>query len=363
MSTIVEARGLKMYFPVGRTLGGKPEKLLKAVDDVSFSIAKGETFGLVGESGCGKTTVGRCFVRLYEPTDGQIFFDGLDIAHLSEKPLVPYRRRMQMIFQDPYASLNPRMTVASIIAEPLRYAGASREYQNERVRELVDLVGLKPDHLQRYPHEFSGGQRQRVGIARALACNPEFIVCDEPISALDVSIQAQVINTLESLQEKLGLLVRFARPFHGAAHLPQRGRDVSGLHGRARAGAGAVFQHVAPVHAGVDERRADSRSGHGRRQPAHPPFRRRADSDRPAERLPFCPCALSVCDRAMRAGAPGTARGRAGSLCRLPSDQIISKLFPVRAVKAPGGDFSHRQKYARSCKADSAFNSGLCFIF
>lgn len=156
MSTIVEARGLKMYFPVGRTLGGKPKKLLKAVDDVSFSIAKGETFGLVGESGCGKTTVGRCLVRLYEPTDGQIFFDGQDIAHLSEKPLAPYRRRMQMIFQDPYASLNPRMTVASIIAEPLRYAGASREYQNERVRELVDLVGLKPDHLQRYPHEFSG---------------------------------------------------------------------------------------------------------------------------------------------------------------------------------------------------------------
>ena len=184
MSTIVEARGLKMYFPVGRTLGGKPKKLLKAVDDVSFSIAKGETFGLVGESGCGKTTIGRCLVRLYEPTDGQIFFDGQDIAHLSEKPLAPYRHRMQMIFQDPYASLNPRMTVASIIAEPLRYAGASREYQNERVRELVDLVGLKPDHLQRYPHEFSGGQRQRVGIARALACNPEFIVCDEPISAL-----------------------------------------------------------------------------------------------------------------------------------------------------------------------------------
>lgn len=209
MSTIVEARGLKMYFPVGRTLGGKPKKLLKAVDDVSFSIAKGETFGLVGESGCGKTTVGRCLVRLYEPTDGQVFFDGQDIAHLSEKPLVPYRRRMQMIFQDPYASLNPRMTVASIIAEPLRYAGASREYQNERVRELVDLVGLKPDHLQRYPHEFSGGQRQRVGIARALACNPEFIVCDEPISALDVSIQAQVVNLLIKLQKEFGLTYLF----------------------------------------------------------------------------------------------------------------------------------------------------------
>ena len=209
MSTIVEARGLKMYFPVGRTLGGKPKRLLKAVDDVSFSIQKGETFGLVGESGCGKTTVGRCLVRLYEPTDGQIFFDGQDIAHLGDKPLTPYRRRMQMIFQDPYASLNPRMTVASIIAEPLRYAGASKAYQTERVRELVDLVGLKPDHLQRYPHEFSGGQRQRVGIARALACNPEFIVCDEPVSALDVSIQAQIINLLKNLQEKYNLTYLF----------------------------------------------------------------------------------------------------------------------------------------------------------
>ena len=209
MSTIVEARGLKMYFPIGRTMSGKPKKLLKAVDDVDFSIAKGETFGLVGESGCGKTTVGRCLVRLYEPTDGQLLFDGQDIAHMGEKQLAPYRRRMQMIFQDPYASLNPRMTVSSIIAEPLRYAGVSAKEQQERVRELVDLVGLKPDHLQRYPHEFSGGQRQRVGIARALASNPEFIVCDEPISALDVSIQAQVINTLESLQEKLGLSYLF----------------------------------------------------------------------------------------------------------------------------------------------------------
>lgn len=204
MSTIVEARGLKMYFPVGRTLGGKPKRLLKAVDDVSFSIQKGETFGLVGESGCGKTTVGRCLVRLYEPTDGRIFFDGQDIAHIGEKPLTPYRRRMQMIFQDPYASLNPRMTVASIIAEPLRYAGASKAYQTERVRELVDLVGLKPDHLQRYPHEFSGGQRQRVGIARALVLNPALVICDEPISALDVSIQAQVVNLLRDYQQAEG---------------------------------------------------------------------------------------------------------------------------------------------------------------
>ena len=206
---IVETRGLKMYFPVGRTITGKPRRLLKAVDDVSFTIDKGQTFGLVGESGCGKTTIGRCLVRLYQPTDGQILFDGQDIAHLGEKELAPYRRRMQMIFQDPYASLNPRMTVASIIAEPLLHTDMSRADRDARVRELVDLVGLKPDHMQRYPHEFSGGQRQRVGIARALASSPEFIVCDEPISALDVSIQAQVINTLEELQERFGLSYLF----------------------------------------------------------------------------------------------------------------------------------------------------------
>ena len=206
---IVETRHLKMYFPVGRTLSGKPRRLLKAVDDVSFSIRPGETFGLVGESGCGKTTVGRSIVRLYEPTDGQVLFDGQDITHMNEKQLAPFRRRMQMIFQDPYASLNPRMTVSSIIAEPLRKSGMSDAQQQARVRELIDLVGLKPDHLQRYPHEFSGGQRQRVGIARALASGPEFIVCDEPISALDVSIQAQVINTLESLQEKFSFSYLF----------------------------------------------------------------------------------------------------------------------------------------------------------
>ena len=206
---IVETRGLKMYFPVGRTITGKPRRLLKAVDDVSFAIGKGQTFGLVGESGCGKTTIGRCLVRLYQPTEGQILFDGQDIARLSEKELAPYRRRMQMIFQDPYASLNPRMTVASIIAEPLLHTDMSRADRDVRVRELVDLVGLKPDHMQRYPHEFSGGQRQRVGIARALASSPEFIVCDEPISALDVSIQAQVINTLEELQDRFGLSYLF----------------------------------------------------------------------------------------------------------------------------------------------------------
>ena len=205
---LIEVRNLKMYFPVGTSfLGGR--KLLKAVDDVSFDLFPGETFGLVGESGCGKTTVGRSLVRLYRPTGGQILLDGTDIAPLSERDVLPYRRRMQMIFQDPYASLNPRMTVSSIIGEPMRLQGASPDAIDARVRELIEQVGLKKDHLNRYPHEFSGGQRQRIGIARALSTRPEFIVCDEPISALDVSIQAQVINMLEDLQREMGITYLF----------------------------------------------------------------------------------------------------------------------------------------------------------
>ena len=205
---LIEVRNLKMYFPVGTSfLGGR--KLLKAVDDVSFDLFPGETFGLVGESGCGKTTVGRSLVRLYRPTGGQILLDGTDIAPLSERDVLPYRRRMQMIFQDPYASLNPRMTVSSIIGEPMRLQGASPDAIDARMRELIEQVGLKKDHLNRYPHEFSGGQRQRIGIARALSTRPEFIVCDEPISALDVSIQAQVINMLEDLQREMGITYLF----------------------------------------------------------------------------------------------------------------------------------------------------------
>ena len=205
---MISVRNLKMYFPVGGSLFEK-KKTLKAVDDVSFDLYPGETFGLVGESGCGKTTVGRTIVRLYQPTAGQILLDGTDIAPLSEKEVLPYRSRMQMIFQDPYASLNPRMTVASIVGEPLRYQGMSAKDIDDRVRELVECVGLKEDHLNRYPHEFSGGQRQRIGIARALASKLDFIVCDEPISALDVSIQAQIINMLEELQARFGMTYLF----------------------------------------------------------------------------------------------------------------------------------------------------------
>ena len=205
---MISVRNLKMYFPVGGSLFEK-KKTLKAVDDVSFDLYPGETFGLVGESGCGKTTVGRTIVRLYQPTAGQILLNGTDIAPLTEKEVLPYRSRMQMIFQDPYASLNPRMTVASIVGEPLRYQGMSAKEINDRVRELVECVGLKEDHLSRYPHEFSGGQRQRIGIARVLASTPDFIVCDEPISALDVSIQAQIINMLEELQARFGMTYLF----------------------------------------------------------------------------------------------------------------------------------------------------------
>ena len=209
MSTpLIEVRSLKMYFPVGASLFAK-RKLLKAVDDVSFDLYAGETFGLVGESGCGKTTVGRTLVRLYKPTAGQILYQGTDIAPLDEGAVMPYRRKMQMIFQDPYASLNPRMTVSSIIAEPMKLQGVPQDEITARVAELVEQVGLKKDHLNRYPHEFSGGQRQRIGIARSLAMRPEFIVCDEPISALDVSIQAQVINMLEELQDSLGITYLF----------------------------------------------------------------------------------------------------------------------------------------------------------
>lgn len=208
---LVRVQDLKMYFDVDKKMFSRHKRTLKAVDGVSFGIERGRTFGLVGESGCGKTTVGRTIVRLYTPTDGAIYYDGNDIAKLDNKQIAPYRRKMQMIFQDPYASLDPRMTVGDIIAEPIR---AHKLYSNdseckERVRELIATVGLKPDHIARYPHEFSGGQRQRIGIARALASNPEFIVCDEPISALDVSIQAQVVNELEELQASLGLTYLF----------------------------------------------------------------------------------------------------------------------------------------------------------
>lgn len=207
---LVEVEGLKMYFPI--TAGVFRTKVgdVKAVDDVSFTIYEGETLGLVGESGCGKSTCGRAILRLYEPTAGSVKLDGEDVLAAPPGELRAMRPRMQMVFQDPQASLNPRMTVASIIGEPLdEHTTLSRAQKLERIYDLMDKVGLNRDFANRYPHEFSGGQRQRIGIARALALNPKFIVCDEPIAALDVSIQAQVVNLLEELQDSLGLTYLF----------------------------------------------------------------------------------------------------------------------------------------------------------
>ncbi len=208
---LVQVENLKKYFPITRgIIFQKIIGYVRAVDDISFFIRKGETFGLVGESGCGKTTVGRTILQLYRPTSGKVYFDGVDLTTLKGEELRRMRRRMQIIFQDPYASLNPRMTVGDIIGEPLEIHGIARgKEKRERVMELLQIVGLNPYFINRYPHEFSGGQRQRIGIARALAMYPDFIVCDEPISALDVSIQAQIINLLEELQEKFGLTYLF----------------------------------------------------------------------------------------------------------------------------------------------------------
>ncbi len=209
-SAQLRVENLMVHFPVKRGLLQRPTGTIKAVDGISFSVQRGETFGLVGESGCGKTTTGRAILRLLEPTDGAIFFEDQEIGNLGSAQMRQYRQQVQMIFQDPFGSLNPRMTVGAIIGEPLQIHGyGERKEIHARVEHLLELVGLDPKHASRYPHAFSGGQRQRIGIARALASTPSFVICDEPISALDVSIQAQIVNLLEELQDRLGLTYLF----------------------------------------------------------------------------------------------------------------------------------------------------------
>ena len=207
---LLEVNNLEKYFPIRGGLLSRVVANVKAVNDVSFTLAKGEVVGLVGESGSGKTTAGRAILRLIEPTGGQVIFNGTDVTRLGKSEMRDYRRQMQIIFQDPFASLNPRMTVSDIIGEALDihklHQGSAR---TERIASLLEKVGLRPEHMRRYPHEFSGGQRQRIGIARALAVDPSFIVADEPVSALDVSIQAQVVNLMQDLQEELGLTILF----------------------------------------------------------------------------------------------------------------------------------------------------------
>lgn len=207
---LIVVENLKKYFETGMPFYGRKRKYVRAVDDVSFYINKGETFGLVGESGCGKSTLGRTIIRLYDVTDGKIIFDGTDITRLKQKELKPYHKRMQSIFQDPYSSLNPYMTVAEIVEEPMViHTKLTKAERMERVKEILEKVGLSKNDMEKFPHEFSGGQCQRIGIARALSVGPEFILCDEPISALDVSIQAQVVNVLEDLQDEMDLTYLF----------------------------------------------------------------------------------------------------------------------------------------------------------
>jgi oligopeptide transport system ATP-binding protein len=208
---MLKVENLVKRFPIKGGVFGREVASVKAVSDVSFSIKKGETLGLVGESGCGKSTLGRCILRLHEPTSGKIFFKGQDITNLEVSEMRKLRRKIQIIFQDPYSSLNPRMTIESMLTEPLKIhgIGSTPAERRKRILELLDRVGLRKDSLNRYPHEFSGGQRQRISIARALAVEPEFIICDEPVSALDVSIQAQIINLLMDLQDEFGLTYLF----------------------------------------------------------------------------------------------------------------------------------------------------------
>ena len=221
---LLEVKHLKKYFPIKGGVFSKTIGYVYAVDDVNFTLAKGETLGLVGESGCGKSTTGRTILRLIEPTDGELYFEGQDITKLEKSAMRALRREMQIIFQDPYASLNPRMTVGSIIGEPLEiHKIAKGSEKEERVASLLQKVGLRAEDMRKYPHEFSGGQRQRIGIARALALNPKLIVCDEPVSALDVSIQAQVINLLEDLQAEFGLSYLFiAHNLNVVEHISNR---------------------------------------------------------------------------------------------------------------------------------------------
>ena len=242
--SLVEVKNLKVHFPVRAGVMQRPVAWVRAVDGVSFAINAGETIGLVGESGCGKTTLGRAILRLYEPTAGEIFFDGRNIATQNGE----FRRQAQMIFQDPYGSLNPRMTVGDIVGEALRVHKLHTGRVSERTAELLTAVGLSPDHMRRYPHEFSGGQRQRIGIARALAVEPEFIICDEPVSALDVSVQAQIVNLLMDLHDQFGLTYLFIA--HDLAVIEHVSDQV------------AVFEHGKLVEEGT----ADQITRH----PSHP---------------------------------------------------------------------------------------------
>jgi ABC-type dipeptide/oligopeptide/nickel transport system ATPase subunit len=331
---MLEVRGLRKHFHVGGTLG-VGGGVVRAVDGVSFSIAKGETFGLVGESGCGKTTVGRCVLRLIEPTEGQVLFEGEDLVTLGRGEMRRRRRDMQIVFQDPYASLNPRMKVGEIVGEPLAIHGVgTRAERRGRVAGLLAEVGLAADAAERYPHEFSGGQRQRIGIARALALRPKLIVADEPVSALDVSVQAQIVNLLQDLQRQHGLTYLFIS--HGLAVVERR--DVPRKARRAGAEREPLRRPAASVHEGPDL--GDPEPGPGRKARAHRSLGRRPVAARPALGLSV-PHAVPARRERMRRGRARAGRGQARPLRRLPrrrarvalSFQLFVNFSPHAVVK------------------------------
>ena len=325
---LVEVKHLQQYFPAGGM--GKNKQYVQAVDDVSFAIRKGETLGLVGESGCGKTTTGRTLLRLYEPTDGTIIYDGKVLFDKKEKiavDMLPYRRRMQIVFQDPYASLDPRMTIGDIVGEgiDIHHLCANAKERHDKIISLLERVGLNSEHANRYPHEFSGGQRQRVGIARALAVDPEFIVCDEPVSALDVSIQAQVVNMFEDLQQEMGLTYLFiAHDLSVVKHISNRigvmylGKMVE-LADSFELIAHSVHPYTRSLISAIPV--ADP----GPPEPPHRAAGRCAQPAESAERLPF-PHPLPLRRRALRrrgAGVQGSEQRPLGSVPPSGQSKVI----------------------------------------
>jgi ABC-type dipeptide/oligopeptide/nickel transport system ATPase subunit len=320
MSTppVLEVEKLVKHFPIHGGLLQRRVGEVRAVDGVSFAIAKGETLGLVGESGCGKSTIGKTVLKLIEPTSGRILLGGEDVTHLKPGAMWPHRRRIQTIFQDPYSSMNPRLPAGTIVGEPLENFGiAHGRDTDDRVARLFERVGLRPDAMRKYAHEFSGGQRQRLGIAKALSVNPDLIVADEPVSALDVSVQAQVLNLLIDLQEELGLSLHQPRPRRDAPHQPSHRGDVSRPHRRARRQAHAVHPAAASLHRGTPV-------GRHRARPQAPPATqanragRRAEPGQAATRLPL-PHALPLCHRRVPRDGAAPDRGRRRPPRRLPA--------------------------------------------